>query len=233
VGAAEWAAHTEEKTQMVKPKERFIVIAAIAGLLAFIGDFLVSLALGFFYPNYNHLKLVMSELGTFQSPVAVWINLWWIVFGIFFITFAMGFKKAFASDKKSVVIVTLLIMLFGLGAGIGAGLFPMEPGGSETTLTGKLHGICAGIGFLAITFVPLVSLAVFPRKHSPGLYWLSVGVFVLGLAFFVLFVVSEDASSTGSLLSYAGLWQRLFLLNHYSYLGVVSAMMIRSSQRSA
>lgn len=222
-----------EKTQVVKPKSGFIIIASIAGLLAFIGDFLVTLALGFFYPNYNHLKLVMSELGTSQSPVAVWINLWWTVFGILFITFAIGFKKAFASDKKSVVIVTLLIILFGLGAGIGAGLFPMEPGGSETTLTGKLHGICAGIGFLAITFVPLVSLTIFPRKHSPRLYWLSVGVFVLGLASLVLFVVSEDASSTGSLLSYAGLWQRLFLLNHYTYLGVVSAMMIRSSQRSA
>jgi hypothetical protein len=216
---------------MMKPK--FIVIASIAGLLASIGDFLVTLALGFFYPYYNHLKLVMSELGTSQSPVAIWVNLWWIVFGTLFITFAIGFKKAFASDKKSVVIVTLLIMLFGLGAGIGAGLFPMEPGGSETTLTGKLHGICAGMGFLAIMFVPLVSLAVFPRARSPRLYWLSVGVFVLGLASFVLFVASEDASSVGSLLSYAGLWQRLFLLNHYTYLGVVSATMIRSSQRPA
>ena len=218
---------------MMKPNSRFVVVASIAGLLASIGDFLVAFALGFFYPNYNHLKLVMSELGTSQSPVAVWINLWWIVFGILFITFALGFKQAFTSDKKSVVIVTLLIMLFGLGAGIGAGLFPMEPGGSETTLTGKIHGICAGIGFLAITFVPLVSLALFPREHSPRLYWLSVGVFVLGLASFVLFVASEDVSSAGGLWSYTGLWQRLFLLNHYSYLGVVSAMMIRSSPRPA
>ncbi|MBU1681054.1 MAG: DUF998 domain-containing protein [Bacteroidetes bacterium] len=195
---------------MMKPKSRFIVIASIAGLLAFIGDFLVTFALGFFYPNYNHLKLVQSELGTSQSPVAVWINLWWIVFGILFITFAIGFKKTFASDKKSVVIVTLLMMLFGLGAGIGAGLFSMDPGGLETTFTGKLHGICAGIGFLAITFVPLVSLTMFPRKRSLGLYWLSVGVFVLGLASLVLFVASENASSTEGLLSYAGLWQRLF-----------------------
>jgi hypothetical protein len=64
------------------------------------------------------------------------------------------------------------------------------------------------------------------------LYWLSIGVFVLGLASFVLFVASEDASSTGSLLLYAGLWQRLFLLNHCTYLGVISAIMTRSAQRS-
>jgi hypothetical protein len=174
----------------------------------------------------------MSELGTSHSPVAVWINSWWIVLGVLFIIFAIGFGETFAANKKSVAIVALLIMLFGLGAGVGAGLFPMESGGAETTLTGKLHGICAGIGFLAITFVPLVSLTLFPRKRSPRLYWLSVGVFVLGLASFILFVASEDASSAVGFLSYAGFWQRLFLLNHYFYLGVISAMMIRSAQRS-
>ena len=52
---------------------------------------------------------------------------------------------------------------------------------------------------------------------------------VLGLASFVLFVASEDASSTGSLLSYAGFWQRLFLLNHYFSLGVISAIMYHYS----
>ena len=59
---------------MVRSKNRFIIIAAVAGLVAFVGDFLVTIALGFFYPNYNHFKLVMSELGTSQSPVAVWVG---------------------------------------------------------------------------------------------------------------------------------------------------------------
>ena len=215
---------------MVTSKSRFIVLAAVAGLIAFAGDFLVTIVLGFFYPSYHHLELVMSELGTSLSPVAVWMNGWWVVFGILFIIFAIGFRKAFASNKKSVVIATLLIMLFGLGAGVGAGLFPMEPGGSETTLAGKLHGICAGIGFLAVMFVPLIALALFPRKSSPRMFWLSVGVFVVGLVSFGLFVASEDASSGGGLLSYAGLWQRLFLLDIYFYLGVIAVMMVRSSR---
>ncbi len=230
--ASQSGTYIVETTRVSKLKDRFIVVASIAGLLASVGDFLVPLILGFFYPGYSHLKLVMSELGASQSPVAVWINSWWIVFGILFIIFAIGFKEAFTAKRKSVVMVALLIMLFGLGAGIGAGLFPMEPGGAETTLTGKLHGICAGTGSLAIMFVPLVSLTLFPRKRSPRLYWLSVGVFVSGLAFFVLFVVSEDISSAVSFLSYAGLWQRLFLLNHYFYLGVISTIMIRSARRS-
>lgn len=214
---------------MIEQNSPFIVIASIAGLVAAGGDFLVTYVLGFFYPNYDHFKLVMSELGTSQSPVAMWMNLWWIIFGILFIIFAIGFKKAFLPEKKSVVIVTSLIFLFGVGAGIGAGLFPMEPGGTETTITGKLHGICAGIGFMAIMFVPLVSLAIFSRKHSPKLYWLSIGVFVLGLLSFILFVVSEDASFIEGVLLYTGFWQRVFLLNHYVYLGVISVLMIRAS----
>ena len=218
---------------MAESKSRFVVMAAIAGLLAFVGDFLVTIVLGFFYPDYNHLELVMSELGTFQSPVATWINLWWIIGGIFFCVFAVGFRMAFAAHGKSATCVMVLIVLFGLGAWICGGLFPMEPGGLETTLAGKLHGVCGGLGYLAIAFVPLASLAIFPRKRSPRLYWLSMGVFVLGLASFVLFVASEDVSSAGNLLSYAGLWQRLFLLDHYAYLGVISALMIRSARRSA
>jgi hypothetical protein len=211
-------------------KRQFILAAAVAGLVAFAGDFLVTVVLGFFYPDYDHLKLVMSELGTPASPVAVWMGSWWVVFGILFVLFAMGFAAAFAEGKKSVVVVALLIGLFGLGAGIGAGLFPMDLVGAEPTPSGGLHDAFAGAGFFAIAFVPLVSLAVFPRRRAPGMAWLSTGVFVLGLAAFALFVVSEDAPSTSGVLSYTGLWQRLFLLIHYAYLGVIAARMIRSSR---
>jgi hypothetical protein len=215
---------------MTKSKSQFITIAAIAGLVACVGDFLVTIVLGFFYPNYNHLKLVMSELGTPASPVAVWIGLWWVVFGVLFIAFAIGFAAAFASGKRSAWIVALLIGLFGLGAGVGAGLFPIDSVGAEPTLSGGLHDTFAGLGFFAIAFVPLVSLAVFPRKHMPGMTWFSIGVFVLGLVSFALFVVSEDVPAAAGVLAYTGLWQRLFLLTHYTYLGVIAALMIRSSR---
>jgi hypothetical protein len=217
---------------MAKDKGRFVVIAAVAGLVAFVGDFLVTAVLGLFYPDYNHFKLVMSELGTSGSPVAVWIGLWWVVFGVLFITFAIGFASAFASGGRSALIVALLIGLFGLGAGVGAGLFPMDPVGAETTLAGELHDGFAGTGFFALAFVPLVSLAVFPRKRTPAMYWLSIAVFVLGLASFALFVISEDVPSSEGILSYTGFWQRLFLLIHYTYLGVIAVLMMHATRTS-
>jgi hypothetical protein len=213
---------------MERVKDRFIVLAAIAGLVAFAGDFLVTIVLGFFYPDYNHLELVMSELGAPGSPVAVWIGLWWVVFGLLFIAFAVGFATAFASGRKVVLIIALLIGLFGLGAGIGAGLFPMDAAGGEATRAGELHDVFAGTGFFAIAFVPLVSLAVFPRQRAPGMHWLSIAVFVLGFLSLALFVISEDLPSAQGILSYTGLWQRLFLLIHYTYLGVIAVSMIPS-----
>lgn len=218
---------------MTKSHSRFVVVASIAGFVVFIGDFLVTFILGFFYPNYNHFKMTMSDLGTSQSPVAIWISLWWTIFGTFFFIFAIGFRKTFASHKKPATVVMVLIMLFGLGAWIFAGLFPIEPGGLETTPAAKMHGVGGGIGYLAIIFVPLAALGIFSRKPSPKLFWLSTAVFLLGLLAFGLFLASEDAPLSGGLLSYAGLWQRLFLLNYYFYLGVLSVIMIRKSQSSA
>ncbi len=212
---------------MQKQTNSFYRFAAIAGIVAGVGDFVVTFAAGFFYPGYDHLRLVMSELGTARSPVAFWVNTWWILFGAFFVAFALGLWQHCRSHKIPITIIVLLIAVFGLGAGIGGGLFPMEPGGLEMTTAGKLHGIFAGLGFMAIAFVPLVGLWIFPRSHTPRLFWLSGGAFILGFIFFVLFVAAEDAIAGNLLLGYVGLWQRLFLLNHYGYLGLFAARMLR------
>lgn len=212
---------------MSKAKGQLITMAAIAGLVAFAGDFLVTIVLGFSYPHYNHLQLVMSELGTSQSPVAFWVGLWWVVFGILFVAFAVGFAAVFAPGSRWGLVAASLIALFGLGAGVAAGVFPTDPASEETTVAGGLHDALAGMGFCAIALVPLASLAVFRRKGIPAMTWFSIGAFVLGLVVFVLFIISEDAPSSAGILSYVGLWQRLFLLIHYTYLGVTAVRMLR------
>lgn len=218
---------------MNESSQQFVHSAAVAGMVAFLGDFVVTTALAFFYPGYNHIKLVMSELGTVESPVAMWISLWWVIFGFLFILFAMGFRRAFGSMGGPVTIASLLILVFGLGAGIGAGLFPMDPGGTGTSLYGTLHDTCAGIGFLALQAVPALSTAIFRRRDFPRLHSVSIADFVLGLAFLVIFVISGDTTAAHGLLSYDGLWQRLFLLTHYGYLALIAVQMIRVPKQSA
>ncbi|NBD34925.1 MAG: DUF998 domain-containing protein [Chloroflexi bacterium] len=211
---------------MQKQIDAFVRFAAVAGLVAGVGDFLVTLILGFFYPNYSHLRFVMSELGTAKSPVALWVNAWWMIFGILFILFAIGFWRHFKAHQLAAAIIALLIVLFGLGAGIGGGVFPMASGGLETTLAGKLHGIFAGIGFMALAFVPLAALGIFSRPRAPRLYWISMGVFISGLVFLGWFIAAEDAVGSNGPLAYTGFWQRLFLLNHYGYLSLFAAKML-------
>ena len=56
---------------MENAKHRLITMAAIAGLAASVGDFLVTISLGFFYPGYNHLKLVVrSDRTLFEKEVS-------------------------------------------------------------------------------------------------------------------------------------------------------------------
>ena len=218
---------------MSRNRNRFVTWAAVAGLVAFAGDFLVTFILGFFYPNYHHLRMVMSDLGTTESPVALLVGWWWIFGGLLLLVFAVGVRMAFAARRPGAAWVMVLVALFSLGSWVCSGLFPLDPGGVETTLSGKLHGILGGIGYVALSFVPLVSLALFPRRQMPAMAGFSVAAFVLGLALLVTFIGSEDAVSQDGLWSLAGLWQRLFLLVHYGYLGVVAGRMIGAARRPA
>lgn len=203
-----------------------VLAASVACLVACAGDVVIPFVLGLLYPSYNPLKQVVSELGTSKSPVALWINVWWIVFGVLMIVFAVGSRLAVSPAGPAVDVLMLQLIVFGALAGIGAGLFPMDAPGSSASLHGRLHNIVGGVGFLALMFAPAVSLWIFPKSQFPGLYWLIVATQILGLALAALFVASTGAAARGSFLSWTGLWQRLFLLNYYVYLAAVSLKLI-------
>ena len=133
--------------------ETFILIASIACFIACFGDFLLNIILGFFQPNYSHLEDTISELATKEKPFTLLLTIWWVLFGVLFIIFAVGFGFATDFTRASIITVVILISLFGLGAGIFAGLFPMDPKGQDETASGKIHGITAGLGFLAVLIV--------------------------------------------------------------------------------
>ncbi len=206
------------------------ISTALCGLAACAGDFLVTFGLAFRLPNYNHLHMVMSDLGTQGSPVAHWVSAWWVAFGLLMLAFAFGVWRTFHAQRSRALICALLIAVFGVGAGLGAGTFPMDSAGSLPTLPGRLHDTLAGIGFVALAFVPLVAGGLFPRR---GRLRLSIAAFVLGMALLLLFVASEDASQGTGLLAAAGLWQRLFLLDQYTYLAILAATMVQPSPAPA
>ena len=176
-----------------------------------IGDFVVPLILGRKYPSHNILYDVISELGTKGSPFRKQISAWLIILGILFICFGIGQGLQFRNQTWAHWIYLWGIVVFGIGAGVIAGIFPEDTKGVEETVSGKIHGIFSGLGFMFLIMNPLWALWI---EELNGLQGLNTVLFVLGVITFGLFVASEK-KETG-ILGMSGLWQRLNMLVIYS-----------------
>ncbi|SNS72053.1 Protein of unknown function [Anaerovirgula multivorans] len=161
-------------------------------IVAIFGDFAVAYVLGFYYTGYSHMKQVMSALGSPRSPIAIFYNSWLIILGILICISAVNFYNTYNEVSRGYAYSGLIILLvFGIGAGIIAGIFSVNEGKEIETLASKIHGIGAGIGFLALAFIPLI-VGVLSFKASDNMTGIiSVIFFILSIAFFVLFIMSE------------------------------------------
>lgn len=204
-----------------------IILSAYVCIFVCIGEFVFMFLLGCFYPGYNQLKDTMSSLGASVSPVSNEISAWWILMGILFIFFATGLKKAFAEKKIYAIIASWLIALYGIGEGIGSGLFKANHVANQHTTSGSIHDILGGVGVAAILLFPLAMIKVISKTEKPFFYRMSLVIFVLGLCFVTLFLFRFSQDGKDILTVYQGLWQRLFMLNEYVYLTTIAVLMIQ------
>jgi len=199
----------------------YVVFTAVCCFVACIGDFAVTIIIGLIYKNYDSLNQSESFLGTSQSPVAAYMNTWEIIFSILFVLYAYGllrtiFKKGFWQH-----VAVWLIVIYGLGEGIGSGIFPYEHVGDGLALTGKLHLLFSAIGVIAIAVNAFVLVKVFPKEVYPKINKYTRFVAWSGLALIILFLLAKM-----HLIPFRGLWQRLFILDYYSLLMVVTIEML-------
>ena len=188
------------------------IIFLVILLLATLGDLFIPIIIGIKYPGYNHLVDTISTLGINKSPVQKFqcINL--IVVGILFIVFSVGQGLSFTQIKWCHTLFILGIILFGVGT-ILAGIFPEDPKGISETISGKIHGIASGIGFIFLILNPLWAIWIAEFKD---LRQVNMMLFVLAVLTFVLFLISENINS--GFLKYTGLFQRLNLVFLYGHL---------------
>jgi len=192
-------------------------IASITCFVACAGDFAVTFIIGFMHKGYNFLTQSESFLGTEDSPVAKYMNAWEIIFTLLFLACAYSLFKAGFSKSRWQLTVVWLIVVYGLGEGLGSGLFPYNHIGNELTLSGKLHSLFSGIGVAALVATPFILLKTFPRKDFPKLNRFFLFVAISGPILVIIFLFSRQ-----DLFPLRGLWQRLFLLDYYLMLMVLS-----------
>lgn len=129
--------------------------------LACIGDFFVTFLLGSLYKEYNFIEQPQSFLGTSDSPVALYMNIWGVLLGVLLIIFAFGLKEAFPQKTKWSVMAFWMVILYALGEGLGSGIFPYNHNGAVLTFSVKLHSVFGGIGMTALIFLPLVVTRIY------------------------------------------------------------------------
>jgi hypothetical protein len=187
-------------------------LALIILIVAASTDLLIPVILGFKYPGYDHFRDTISTLGTKESPVRKQESINLIIVGILFVIFAFGQGFAFENVGWSHGLYICGIIVFGIGC-IIAGIFPEDPKGLKESVSGKIHGIASGIGFIFLILNPLwaTSIDAFEKYQA-----LNIFLFGAGIVTFTLFILSEN-KETG-LLKYTGLFQRLNLIVLYGCL---------------
>jgi Protein of unknown function (DUF998) len=211
----------------MKKSADYIIISAVACIIACIGEFVFIFILGAYYPGYSHLKDTMSALGASSSPVSNEISLWWVIMGVSFIFFGTGFKKAFTGKGRYVNIASWVIILYGFGEGIGSGAFKADHVADGLTISEIIHDILGGIGITAILLFPLIMQKVITKNEMPIFYRMSRIVFISGIITIFLFVFRYSSDENNFFEIYKGLWQRLFMLNTYVYLTTIAILMIK------
>lgn len=195
----------------------------LACLLACAGDMVVPVLLAHSYPGYDGFSRSESMLGSADSPVAVWFTVWSVCLAVLFFVFAWGMKQAFRPGSKRWGLAPLLLVFYGLGEGLGSGLFPDDPANSAVTLSGGVHSAMSILGSGALYLLPLVWLWD-PPVRGPRLKGLSVATLILVGLFMALFGAAK-LGWTGA----AGLWQRAYIAMSYIFLLALAWSMWRQA----
>jgi hypothetical protein len=208
--------------------KRFLYLTAIFCFIACFIDITSTFILGtFYYPNYSHILQPISVIGASASPISGLISGIWIVVGILFIFFGIGFRNAFLSNEKYSKIVSWLIVIYAIGDQIGSGVFPGNHIRNQITNMGIVHDIVSGIGIGALLLIPFFIGKIITKNNYPVTFWFSRFFMIFGIFCIIIFSISKIINQNENIFSYTGLWQRMYLVNYYLLLMSVSIIMLK------
>ena len=185
-------------------------------LITILGEFLLPCILKHFYKGYNSKTMVMSVLGSPESPVRWIYNAWLIWLGAFLLFASiLFFQNNFDVSSVLAVLTFISISAFAVGAGILSGLFSVNESKEKVTIASKIHGAGSAIGFMTLLFFPLLQCILAFRSHDIIQGTVCMIAFVLAMLFFVFFIIGDKENFKETIFSYEGLWERLSLFFMY------------------
>ena len=97
--------------------------------------------------------MVMSVLGSPESPVRKIYNIWLVWLGVFLLlTSVLFFEKVNTISSVLAVLTFISSATFAVGAGILSGLFSVNESKEKVTYASKIHGAGSAIGFMTLMF---------------------------------------------------------------------------------
>ncbi len=185
-------------------------------LITIIGEFMIPWILKHFYPKYNAKTMVMSVLGSPESPVRKIYNAWLIWLGCFLLLIAyLLFAEIKKLSTSLAILTSISVAVFAIGAGILSGLFSVNESKAEISLASKIHGAGSAIGFMILLFFPLLRCIAAFRNNDPIQGTVCLISFILAITFFIFFILGDKDRFKETVFSYEGLWERMSLFFMY------------------
>lgn len=192
------------------------LVFSVVLLTTILGEFVLPWILKRFYRGYNSKTMVMSVLGSPESPVRIIYNIWLVWLGAFLLFTSILLFEVINAVSSILAILTLIsISAFAIGAGILSGLFSVNESKEKVTAASKIHGAGSALGFMALLFFPLL-WGIFSFGSGDIIQGaVCVTSFALAVLFFVFFIMGDKEKFKETVFSYAGLWERLSLFFMY------------------
>lgn len=137
------------------------------------------------YRGYSHLTQVMSVLGNPKAPLHILYDLWLVALGAAILCSAPRLYALVAKASPAIGAALLFVLAaYAVGGCILSGIFPVGEGKTLETLAAKIHGYGSVIGFLLLTFAPLLAGLYFFKASNGALGGLFAGLFCVGARLF-------------------------------------------------
>ncbi len=147
-------------------KRNWLMVCGILAPVVYVAAVILGGALR---PGYDHLTEPVSELTAAGAPNKGLLDIFFLVYNLLVIAFAVGlFRKAAASSRSRVggMVAGVALMAAGAAGVLLQLFFPQDPGGAQAavTTTGTFHIVFAGVAALG-SMIATLSAALWFRKQ--------------------------------------------------------------------